>query len=255
MFVGIAHELLAGDDGAVATDRQVADAVHLLRQGFLGQQVAVAAHQHQAGLHGVEVHLDPAFRLGANAAVGHYQGLAVGHPGNLVRPEAVSRDLAAVLQSLAVETVDAEHAATGIGSVVLGGVEPFAALVEHAVAVEVAVFLRDQGLQQATVVQVDQVAFGAWPAGDEQRQRQARVLDDVMAALGHAGGELALAVQAVAHRVMLAIGVVARRQHQRLATLAAEAPAAEGQGAEQQAAQADHMTSQHGADLSRHRWR
>ncbi len=113
-----------------------------------------------------------------------------------MRPEAVSRDLAAVLQSLAVETVDAEHAATGIGSVVLGGVEPFAALVEHAVAVEVAVFLRDQGLQQATVVQVDQVAFGAWPAGDEQRQRQARVLDDVMAALGHAGGELALAVQA-----------------------------------------------------------
>lgn len=120
-------------------------------------------------------------------------------------------DIAAVLQSLAVETVDAEHAATGIGSVVLGGVEPLAALVEHAVAVEVAVFLRDQGLQQATVAQVDQVAFGAWPAGDEQRQRQARVLDDVVAALGHAGGELALAVQAVAHRVMLAIGVVARR--------------------------------------------
>ncbi|MNE68539.1 hypothetical protein D3C80_1642090 [compost metagenome] len=79
-LVGSAHELLAGDDGAVAGDAQVAHAVHRLGEGFLAQQGAIALHQHQARLHGVEVHLDPAFGLGANAAVGDHQRFAIGHP-------------------------------------------------------------------------------------------------------------------------------------------------------------------------------
>ncbi len=79
-FMGGAHELLTGDDGAVTGDAQVTYAVHLLGEGFLAQQSTVALHQHQARLHGVEVHVDAAFRFGTNPAVGHYQRLAVGHP-------------------------------------------------------------------------------------------------------------------------------------------------------------------------------
>jgi hypothetical protein len=46
-------------------------------------------------------------------------------------------DLAGVHQALAFEAVHAQHATAGVGGVVLGGVQPFAALVDHRMAVEV----------------------------------------------------------------------------------------------------------------------
>ncbi|MCY1306088.1 hypothetical protein D9M70_559230 [compost metagenome] len=169
-----------------------------------------------------------------------------------MRAEAVGRQLAAVFQALAVETVDAEHAAAGVGGVVLGGVQPLAIPVEHRVSVEVAVGLRGDGLQQAAVAQVDQVAFGAWPPRDVERQRLAGVLDDVMAALGDAGGEHLTAVQAIADRVVPAVAVVAGREQQRGCGAAAERPATEAERAEQRAAEGQHVAAQH---LSHRRWR
>lgn len=77
-FIGIAHELLAGDHRAIVRNGQVTHAVHLLGKGFLAQQGAVALHQDQARLHRVEVHFYPAFGLGADTAIGHHQGFAVG---------------------------------------------------------------------------------------------------------------------------------------------------------------------------------
>ena len=56
--------------------------------------------------------------------------------------------------------VDTKHATAGVAGVVLGGVEPFAIAVEHAVAVEVPVGWRRQHLQQASVTRVDQVTRG-----------------------------------------------------------------------------------------------
>jgi hypothetical protein len=143
-----AHELLAGDDGAVAGNAQVAHAVHLLGQGFLAQQGAVALHQHQARLHGVEVHLDAAFGLGANPAVGHHQGFAVGHPRHLMRAEAMGGDLAGVHQPLAFEPV--HRARHGRDRWCRSRWRTASRrLVNHRVAVEVPVRLRCHGLQQA----------------------------------------------------------------------------------------------------------
>ncbi|MNJ65037.1 hypothetical protein D3C77_610290 [compost metagenome] len=79
-FFTRAHELLARDDGAVIGNRQVAHTVHLLRQHLFAQQCAVALHQHQAWLHGIQVHLYATFGLGTNAAIGDHQGFAVWHP-------------------------------------------------------------------------------------------------------------------------------------------------------------------------------
>ncbi|MNT28586.1 hypothetical protein D3C72_1642820 [compost metagenome] len=79
-FVAGPHELLAGNDGAIGGNRQVAHAVHLLAQHLFAQQGAVALHQHQARLHGIEVHFYPALSFGANATVGHHQGFTVRHP-------------------------------------------------------------------------------------------------------------------------------------------------------------------------------
>ncbi len=51
----------------------------------------------------------------------------------------------------AVQAVDAEYSAAWVGGVVLGGVEPFAVAMEHAVAVEMAILRRDQHLQELPV--------------------------------------------------------------------------------------------------------
>ena len=77
-----------------------------------------------------------------------------------------------VYQPLALESVHPEQATAWVSGVVFGGVQVLAVLVNHRVAVEVPVRLRRHGLQQRTVAQVDQVAFGARTTGDEQRNRQ-----------------------------------------------------------------------------------
>ena len=72
----------------------------------------------------------------------------------------------------------------------------------------------DEAEQQAAIAQVDQVALGARPAGNEQRNRQRRVVDDVVAALADLGGKHLLAVQVKAYGVVLAVCIIARRQQQ-----------------------------------------
>ncbi|MCY1345322.1 hypothetical protein D9M69_313810 [compost metagenome] len=119
-------------------------------------------------------------------------------------------------------------------------------------AVEVAVFLRSQGLQQAAVGEVHQVAFGTRAAGDEQCYRLAGMFDDVMAALGDAGGEHLCAVQAVAHRVMLAVGIVAGGEQQGRMAPAAQGPAAQANGTEQQGGESEDLAPEH---VSHRRWR
>jgi hypothetical protein len=94
--------------------------------------------------------------------------------------------------------------------------------VHHRVAVEVPVRLRGDGLQQAPVAQVDQVAFGAGAAGDEQGDRQLGVVDDVVATLADLGAEHLGAVQAITDGVVLAVAIVARRQQQGFAAFVAE---------------------------------
>jgi hypothetical protein len=90
-------------------------------------------------------------------------------------------------------------------------------------------------LQQRPVAQVDQVALGARAAGDEQRDRQRRVVDDVVAALADLGGEHLRTVQPITDGVMLAVGVVARREQQRALILALEQrPAAQCHCSQQQ---------------------
>ena len=245
-LLGRAHELLPGEDGAIAGDAHVPHAVHLLGQGFLADQAAVAAHQHQARLHGIEVHLYPAFGFGANATVGHDQRLAVGHPRDLMRADAVGGYLAAVHQPLTFELIHTQQAAARVGGVVLGGVQPVAALVDHRMAIEMAVGVRGDGLQQPAVAQVDQVALGAWATGDEQRNRQGRVVDDVMAALADLGGKYRLAVQAIADSVVLAVGIIARRQQQRAFVFVLEQrPATQGDSAEQHAAHRQSLSPEH----------
>lgn len=139
-----------------------------------------------------------------------------------MRAEAVGGDLACVQQPFAVELVHPEQTTTRIGRVVFSGIQVFAVLVHHGVAVKVPVRLRGHGLQQLAVAQVDQVTLGARTPCDEQRQRLRRVIDDVMATLTDVGGEHPRAVEAITDRVMLAIGVVARRQQQRALILAFE---------------------------------
>ncbi|MNM71175.1 hypothetical protein D3C81_828310 [compost metagenome] len=149
-------------------------------------------------------------------------------------------------QALAIEAVHTEYATAGIGGVVLGGVQPFTALVDHRVTIEVPVRLRGDGLQQTTIAQVDQVTLGTGTPGDEQGKRLLGVVDDVVATLGHFGGEHLGAVQAIADGVVFAIAVVARRKQQGAAVFAAEqGPAAQGQGAEQDATEFESLASQH----------
>lgn len=88
-----------------------------------------------------------------------------------MRTDSVSGDLARMHQPFTFEAVDAKHATSWVGGVVLGGIQPLATVMDHRVAIEVAVGLRADGLQQAPVTQVDQVAFGTWAAGDEQGDR------------------------------------------------------------------------------------
>ncbi len=104
----VAHELLTRNDGAIAGDAHVADAVHLLGKRFLAEQGTVTLHDDQAGLHGIEVHLYPAFRFSADATVGDYQRFPVRHPGDLMRTDAMRRDLGRVHQSLVDEAVDTQ---------------------------------------------------------------------------------------------------------------------------------------------------
>src|SRR3546814_1576419 len=73
-----------------------------------------------------------------------------------MRADAVGRMLAAANQSSFFDAVDAEYAAAGIGRVVLGGVEPVAAGVEHAVAVEMTVGWRRDHLQQGAVTRSEE---------------------------------------------------------------------------------------------------
>ena len=131
-------------------------------------------HQHQARFHGVEVHFHAAFGFGADAAVGHHQGFAVGHPRHLVRADAMGGNLAAVHQPFAFEPVHPEQATARIGGVVFGGVQPVATFMDYRVAIEVAVCIRGDGLQQRAITQVDQVTLGARATGDKQRDRQRR---------------------------------------------------------------------------------
>ncbi|MNP28789.1 hypothetical protein D3C76_1217810 [compost metagenome] len=120
-------------------------------------------------------------------------------------------------------------------------------------AVEVSVGLRLQRLQQAAVGEVHQVALGARTTGDEERHRFAGVFDYVMAALGDAGGEYLAAVQAIAHGVVMAVGIVAGGEQQgRAIAPAAEGPAAQADGAEQQAGEGEDLATEH---LSHRRWR
>ncbi|MOA44278.1 hypothetical protein D3C78_1665290 [compost metagenome] len=88
--------MLTGNNGAVAGDRQVAHAVHLLGQLLFTQQGAIALHQHQARLHGIEVHFYPALSFGANATVGHHQGFTVRHPRHLMRANAMGGNFTAM---------------------------------------------------------------------------------------------------------------------------------------------------------------
>ncbi|MNN69214.1 hypothetical protein D3C81_1849820 [compost metagenome] len=64
-------------------------------------------HQHQARLHGVEVHLDPAFGLGTDTTIGHDQGLAIWQPCHFMRADAVGGDLAGMYQAFTFEAVHA----------------------------------------------------------------------------------------------------------------------------------------------------
>ncbi|MNM79604.1 hypothetical protein D3C81_915410 [compost metagenome] len=113
--------------------------------------------------------------------------------------------------------------------------------------------LRIHGLQQAAIVEVDQVALPARATGDEQCYRQLRMLDDIVAAHADLGGEYLCTVEAVAHRIVPAVRVVTGGQQQGLLALARQRPAAEGEGAEQQAAQAQYVTSQHSVSHRRSR--
>ncbi|MNC44379.1 hypothetical protein D3C75_932820 [compost metagenome] len=163
-----------------------------------------------------------------------------------MRADAVARQLVDPLQLVAVQAPDADQPAARFAGVVLGAVQPLAAAVEHRVALEVAIRRAGEGLQQTAVTGVDQVALAARPAADEQRQRQRRVRYHVVAALGDRGGELPLAVEAIADRIVPAVGIVARRQQQRrLAGAAAEGPATEGGGGKQGAAEAEKDASSH----------
>ncbi|MNY05572.1 hypothetical protein D3C86_1382970 [compost metagenome] len=152
-----------------------------------------------------------------------------------MRADAVGGNLAAVHQPLTFELVHAEQAATRIAGVVFGGVQPVAAVVNHRVTVEVPVRLRRHGLQQRAVTQVDQVALGAGAPGDKQRDRQRRVIDDVVAALADLGGKHPGAVQPISDGVMLAISIVPRRKQQRAGILLPEQlPAAQCHCSQQQ---------------------
>src|SRR5450830_1537523 len=100
-----------------------------------------------------------------------------------MRADTMGGNFAAVYQSLAFERVHAKQAAARIGGVVLGCVQPIAAFVNDRMAIKVAMGVRRDGLKERAITQVDQVTFGARATGDEQRNRQRRVVDDVVAAL------------------------------------------------------------------------
>ncbi len=101
-------------------------------------------------------------------------------------------------------------------------------------------------MQQAPVAQVDQVAFGTWATGDEQGDRLLGVVDDGMATLRDLGTEHLGAVQAETDGIVLAVAVVTRREQQGFAAFVAEqAPAAQGEGAEQYATEFECLASQH----------
>ncbi len=241
----IAFVLLAGDHGAVRGHGQMADAVHLLGQLFLADQRPVAAQQHQARLHGIEVHHLAAVGLGADTAVGDNQSFAVGHPQQLMRAEAMAGVLAGTHQAPLLDAVDADHATAGVAGVVLGGVEPVAIPVEHPMAIEMPVLGRFDDLQQAAVAAVDHVAFAAGAAADEHGQRQVWVGIGIVAALGHRGGERLAAVEVIADRIVPSFCIVAGGQQQWLLRLSGEGPATQGRGGEQCAAQAEERPAFH----------
>ena len=231
--MGIAHKLLAGDDGAVTGNAQVAHAVHLLAQGFLAEQGAITLHQHQAGFHRVEVHL-PAFGFGTNSAVGHHQCFTVRHPRHLMRADAVGGDFAAVNQTLALKAINPQQATARIGGVVFSGVQPLAIFMDHGVTIKMPVGQGGQGLQQLPVGQADQVAFGTGAPGHEQGDGQRRVVDDVMAALADPGAEHPGAIESIADGKVIAVCIVAGTQQQRaLAFLFKQRPTAQRDCTEQ----------------------
>lgn len=204
-----AHELLAADDGAVAGHGEVANAVLLIGQALMGEQLAVTLQQHQAGIHGVEVHCLATVGFGADTAVGDHQGFAVVLPEQLMWPHAMAAVLANTLQATLGETVAADHPATGLGGVILAAVQPLTRAMEHRMALEVSLGGAVQGLQQTAVARVDQVAGATGTATDEQRQGQVRMNGDVMTAFGNRRGELAAPVLAIANGVMATLAVVA----------------------------------------------
>ncbi|CRM83944.1 hypothetical protein [Pseudomonas sp. 22 E 5] len=155
-------------------------------------------------------------------------------------------DFAAVHQPLALEFVHSEQATAGVGGVVLGGVQPVAALMDDCVAIEVAIGIGRDGLQQRASTQVDQVTLGARATGDEQCNRQCRVVDDVVAALADLSGKHLRAVQAKTHGVVLAVRVIAGRQQQRcLLLLFEQRPATQRQCAEQHTANRQSLSPEH----------
>ena len=125
-----------------------------------------------------------------------------------MRAYAVAAVFSRAQQLLTLQAIGANHTTAWLGGVVLGGVQPLAALVEYRVAVEMTPGRRGQRLQQATVAGVDQVALGAGAATDEQGHGQAGVRHHVMAAFAHRSGEGAFTVEAIADRVVVAVAIV-----------------------------------------------
>ena len=205
-------------------------AVHLLRQLFLADQRTVAAQQHQARLHCIEIHHLAAIGLGADTAIGDDQGFVVRHPQQLVRADTMGGVLAYAHQLAVFQAIDAKHATAGIGGVVFGGVEPLAVLVKHPVPIKVTLGRRGHDLQQATVTRVDQVALAARATADEHRQGQVRVRVDVMAAFGDRCGEHLAAIEAVADGVVLPVGAITRGEQHLLPAVTRQCPASDAAG-------------------------
>ena len=137
------------------------------------------------------------------------------------------------LQLTVDQTPDTEHAAPRVAGIVLGAVQPFTVFVEHRVAIKVPIAWCAQGLHEAAVTTVDQIALGARPAPDKQRQRLLWMHVDIVAAAGHLGAECLRTIQPKADGVVPPGTVVAGGQQQRLAGLLAQGPAAQRSGTEQ----------------------
>ena len=162
-----------------------------------------------------------------------------------MRADAVGGMLADALQAPFLDPVDAKHAAAGIGGVVFGAVEPVAAGMKHAMAVEMPVRGGGEHLQQGAVTAVEQVAFTAGPAPDEHHQRQVRMGVDVVATFLDWRGEHAAAIEAIANGIVATVRAVASGEEHRCVALARERPATDGACGEQGRAKAEQCAALH----------